>query len=138
MCIDAIAAVDPGRDKCGLAVMSGSGDILMQEVINTVSLEKEIDMLVKKFNPGILLLGNGTTSREAESRIREAAPALTVSVVDEHCTTEQARKEYWKVHPPKGIMRLIPVSMQVPPVPVDDFVAVILARRYLSAQSSVR
>ena len=53
-------------------------------------------------------------------------------VVDEYRTTEMAKKEYWKVNPPRGLKKLIPLGMQVPPVPVDDFVAVILARRYIS------
>ena len=128
---DAIAALDPGRDKCGLAVLSRSGDILMQQVISTVSLEQEIALVVEQYNPEVLLLGNGTTSSQAEGRIRSAAPNIAVEVVDEYRTTEQARGEYWKVHPPKGFRRLLPVSMQVPPVPVDDFVAVILARRFL-------
>ena len=46
--------------------------------------------------------------------------------------TELAKKAYWKAKPPRGWRRLLPVSMQVPPVPVDDFVAVILAQRYLA------
>jgi hypothetical protein len=54
-----------------------------------------------------------------------------VLVRDEYRTTELAKGEYWKANPPKGWRRLIPVTMQVPPVPVDDFVAVILARRFL-------
>lgn len=128
---DAIAAVDPGRDKCGMAVLSRSGDILMQQVVSTSSLEQEIALVVEQYNPEVLLLGNGTTSSQAEGRIRSAAPNIAVEVVDEYRTTEQARGEYWKAHPPKGLRRLLPVSMQVPPVPVDDFVAVILARRFL-------
>ena len=128
---DAIAALDPGRDKCGLAVLSRSGDILLQQVISTASLEQEIARVVEGYNPEVLLMGNGTTSSQAEGRIRSAAPGLEVKVVDEYRTTEQARGEYWKAHPPTGLRRLLPVSMQVPPVPVDDFVAVILARRFL-------
>lgn len=128
---DAIAALDPGRDKCGLAVLSKSGDVLLQQVISTASLEQEIAFVVERYNPDVLLLGNGTTSSQAEGRIRSAAPNLFVEIVDEYRTTEQARGEYWKAHPPKGLRRLLPVSMQVPPVPVDDFVAVILARRFL-------
>lgn len=127
----AIAAIDPGRDKCGLAVLSETGAILLQRVISTADLEKEITSAVERYAPKVLLLGNGTTSSQAEERIRMSAPELAVEVVDEYKTTEQARKEYWKANPPKGLRRLLPVSMQVPPVPVDDFVAVILARRYL-------
>ena len=79
-------------------------------------------------------MGDGTTSREARKRIEAAFPALALRVVDERHTTEQARVEYWRARPPTGWRRLIPTSMQVPPVPVDDFVAVILARRALESE----
>ena len=60
--------------------------------------------------------------------------AKTLEVVDEYYTTQLARKEYWQARPPKGWRRLLPVSMQVPPEPVDDFVAVLLAQRYLNSR----
>jgi hypothetical protein len=80
-----------------------------------------------------LVMGNGTTSKTAHKRL-DAVPDLELIVRDEYRTTEMARGEYWKAHPPKGWRRLLPVTMQVPPVPVDDFVAVILARRFLKEQ----
>lgn len=130
--INVLAALDPGRDKCGLAVLSRKGEILLQRVIETASLEEELRRVREEYAPEMLILGNGTTSRQAEARIRAALPELPVKVVDEYRTTELAKGEYWKAHPPTGWRRLLPVTMQVPPVPVDDFVAVILARRYLN------
>ena len=131
-----VAAVDPGRDKCGLAVVSDAGEVLLQRVIATEHLEEEAKAVVAAHGPACFLLGNGTTSKKAESRLRSAIPSLPVQVVDEYRTTELARKEYWKANPPSGWRRLLPTSMQVPPVPVDDFVAVLLAKRYLSAQKN--
>ncbi len=128
-----LAALDPGRDKCGLAVLSGDGEILFQKVIETNLLEQELRQMNERYTPRMLVLGNGTTSRQAEERIHAALPELLVKVVDEYRTTELAKGEYWKANPPKGWRRLLPVTMQVPPVPVDDFVAVILARRNLAA-----
>ena len=131
-----IAALDPGRDKCGLAVLSETGEILFQQVIETARLEQEMLQLLETYRPELLVLGNGTTSRQAEERIRRAAPELRIEVVDEYRTTEQARGEYWNAHPPTGWRRLIPITMQVPPVPVDDFVAALLARRFLEKSTS--
>ena len=131
-----VAAIDPGRDKCGLAVVSDAGEVLLQRVIATEHLEEEAKAVVAAHGPACFLLGNGTTSKKAESRLRSAIPSLPVQVVDEYRTTELARKEYWKANPPSGWRRLLPTSMQVPPVPVDDFVAVLLAKRYLSAQKN--
>ena len=125
-----IAALDPGRDKCGFAVLDGEGKVLTQRVIETDKLIEEVTAAKADYGFSRLLIGNGTTSREAQRRLAQIS-ALEVIVRDEYRTTELAKKEYWKANPPKGWRRLIPVTMQVPPVPVDDFVAVILARRYL-------
>lgn len=126
-----IMAVDPGRDKCGMAVLSDSGEILWRQVVETACLAETAKAKAEEFQPKMLILGNGTTSREAEARLREALPELLLKVVDEYRTTEEAKGFYWQANPPKGWRRLLPLSMQVPPEPVDDLVAVILARREL-------
>ncbi|MDY6268880.1 MAG: pre-16S rRNA-processing nuclease YqgF [Selenomonadaceae bacterium] len=132
-----VLGLDPGRDKCGFAALErradGSIRVLMQRVIETAKLEQEVAAAVAAFSPERLIEGNGTTSKEARARIEAAVPDLAIDVIDEYRTTEQAKREYWKAHPPTGLCRLIPTTMQVPPVPVDDFVAVILATRYLSS-----
>ena len=126
-----VAAIDPGREKCGVAVVDEDGRVLDQAVVATVLLADEMTARVKEFRPERILLGNGTTSRTAEETIREAIPDVPVEIVDEYRTTDDARIAYWKANPPSGWRRFFPTSMQVPPAPVDDFVAVILARRYL-------
>ena len=125
-----IAALDPGRDKCGFAVLNDDGKILCQRVIGTENLMTDVNAAKADYGFSRLLIGNGTTSKEAQGKLAQFS-ALEVIVRDEYRTTELAKKEYWKANPPKGWRRLIPVTMQVPPVPVDDFVAVILAKRYL-------
>ena len=125
-----IAAIDPGREKCGLAFMDGDGRVLSQDVVPTERLADELAARAKIFPPERILLGNGTTSRAAEKNVRAALPEIPVEIVDEYRTTDDARIAYWKAHPPTGWRRFIPTGMQTPPVPVDDFVAVILARRY--------
>ncbi len=125
-----IAAIDPGREKCGLAVVDEEGRVLEQRVVATVELEDALKRL-RDFAPGRILLGNGTTSHDAESVVRSSLPEIPVEIVDEYRTTDDAKIAYWKAHPPTGWRRFFPTGMQVPPVPVDDFVAVILARRYM-------
>lgn len=126
-----IAALDPGRDKCGFAVLDGDGEVLCRMVIETAGLEKAVCDAQQHYAFRHLIEGNGTTSREARNRLEAVLPEVTIIVVDEYRTTEMAKGEYWKAHPPKGWRRLLPLTMQVPPEPVDDFVAVILGRRYL-------
>ena len=132
----AVVAVDPGREKCGVAVVDENGRALEQAVVATVRLADELALRVKRYRPEQIVLGNGTTSRAAEEKIRAAFPDLPVKIVDEYRTTDDAKIAYWKAHPPTGWRRFLPTSMQVPPVPVDDFVAVILAQRYLRIGSN--
>ena len=126
-----IAALDPGRDKCGLAVLDETGKVLIRQVIETAQLEQMVAEWHKAYGFSCLVEGNGTTSGQARRRLKQALPSLDIRVVDEYRTTEMARGEYWKANPPKGWRRLLPLSLQVPPEPVDDLVAVILGRRYL-------
>ena len=103
----------------------------MQRVIETAQLEEEVRAAREAYGFAVLVEGNGTTSREARARLQKALSDLHIEVVDEYRTTDLAKKAYWKAKPPRGWRRLLPVTMQVPPEPVDDFVAVILASRYI-------
>ncbi|WP_338623599.1 pre-16S rRNA-processing nuclease YqgF [Selenomonas sp. TAMA-11512] len=123
-----IAAIDPGREKCGFAVLRETGETVYQTVLDTSLLTKYVEEARVKYGFSTLLIGDGTTSREAQKKLPAGVDVL---VVDEKHTTEEARRMYWKAHPPKGWRRLLPVTMQFPPVPVDDYVAVLLARRYI-------
>jgi len=126
-----ILGLDPGRDKCGVAVLAADNSVLYQRVIDTEKMPDIICSLREEYEADILVIGNGTTSKEAQKRIGGKCPSLHLEIVDEYFTTQLARKEYWNAKPPRGWRRFLPTSMQVPPEPVDDFVAVILARRYL-------
>jgi len=84
------------------------------------------------------VLGDRTSSGKAKEVLSELLiedKKLEILSVDEHHSTELARRYYWRKHPPRGLRRLIPLTMQVPPVPVDDYVAVILAERYFAAEN---
>ena len=126
-----ILAIDPGREKCGVVVMDKNFDIKFQNVIATSSLESKLLELSRKLDLQKVVLGDGTTSNSAKQMISSTLPNIHIEIIDEHHTTEEARKLYWKKNPPSGWRRLLPTSMQVPPVPVDDLVAEILARRFL-------
>ena len=121
--------VDPGRDKCGVAVLNSEGVVKFSKVISTGELELTLKNLSTKFDVELVILGNGTTHIDAENKIK--ALNLSVEVIDEKFTTEQARKLYWKKNPPKGWRKFLPTSMQVPPEPVDNLVAEILVLRHL-------
>lgn len=55
---------------------------------------------------------------------------LSVELVDESSSTLEARSLYFEWNPPKGIWRLIPITMQSPSENYDDYTAIVLAKRY--------
>jgi len=121
--------IDPGRDKCGVAVLTAAGKIKYQRVVLTEELDSVIKNLAAEFQIESVILGDGTTHKAAAQKV--SAAGLTFKLVDEKHTTEEARREYWKKNPPQGWRKFLPTSMQVPPEPVDAIVAEILVKRFL-------
>lgn len=129
--MEKILAVDPGRDKCGLAVLGRQGEIILHKVVATDELEKNAKELWQSEQPALLVIGDGTTSGRARKRLEDAVPELKVETVDEYRTTDEAKLLYWELNPPTGLKKLFPVTMLTPPCPVDDLAAVVLGRRFL-------
>ena len=123
--------IDPGRDKCGVAVLNSAGDIKFQRVVPTEELDTVIKNLAASMQIETVILGDGTTHKSAAQKI--SAAGLKFQLVDEKHTTEEARRLYWIKNPPRGWRKFLPTSMQVPPEPVDAIVAEILVRRFLQA-----
>lgn len=126
-----ILAVDPGRDKCGVALLDDDGGILSHQVVATGGLEECVKVLWQRELPTVLVIGDGTTSKGARDRLAATLPELPMEVVDEYRTTDEAKLLYWELNPPTGLKKLLPVTMLTPPGPVDDLAAVVLGRRFL-------
>lgn len=127
-------AVDPGREKCGLAVLRPDGVVLERLVTPLEGLSSSLAGVYRRYRPNLVVLGDGTGASEAASLVRQALPSVQVRLVDEHRSTEQARRRYFAENPPRGWRRLIPRGLLVPPEPYDDYVAIILAQRFLASQ----
>ena len=130
--MEKILAVDPGRDKCGMAVLDSAGEIIFRQVIATGELEQKATELTEKFALIKLVIGDGTTSQGAKARLESIMPSLPIETVDEYRTTDEAKLLYWELNPPTGLKKLLPVTMLTPPGPVDDLAAVVLGRRFLA------
>ncbi|MBR4847297.1 MAG: pre-16S rRNA-processing nuclease YqgF, partial [Phascolarctobacterium sp.] len=74
---------------------------------------------------------NGTNSRNICEAAQRVLPDVIIAVVEEAHSTEEARTLYWQENQPKGLKKLIPLGLLVPPVPLDAYAAVILVRRFL-------
>jgi len=128
-----ILAIDPGRSKCGVAVVRGGTqpEVAHRAVVPTERIGEVVGELSACHSPDVILIGGGTTASSLAATIR--ALGLAVEIVDERLSSIEARRRYFKENPPRGLRRLIPTSLQTPGQPVDDYAAVILAERYLAS-----
>lgn len=135
--VKTVLAIDPGSAKCGLALVrrdaDGSLAVLWRGVFPKEELGERLDEANAVAGFNMVIVGSGTRSRDVVNAIREAVPSIGVLVVDEKDTTLQARERYWEHHKRRGLKRFLPSTLFVPPEPVDDFVALILAERVLLA-----
>jgi RNase H-fold protein (predicted Holliday junction resolvase) len=135
-----ILGFDPGKDKCGLAIMKtdfSQDQLQYHQIIASDQAIATIKNLSEKFPLELIVMGNQTTAKQWRKKI-ESDPQITIPIVfvDERNSTLEARDLYWKMYPPKGLKRLIPQGMRLPPRPLDDLVAILLIERYLSLMPS--
>lgn len=123
-------AIDPGSAKCGLAVVGEVSGRMARAVVPTDEVPPALEGLIKTHGPTIILLGSGTTGRKLRERITPHLGGLPLEVVSERHSTERARLSYFRDHPPRGIWRLVPLGLQVPREPYDDYAAAIIAEDF--------
>lgn len=127
---DEILAIDPGREKTGIAILKNS-DVLEHKIINSEELVQIIKSLLEKYIIKTIVMGNGTSSKKKYDLLKQEFIDRDIVLINEYRTTDEARKLYFQENPPKGWKKLIPLGMQVPLVPVDDYAAIVIGRKYL-------
>lgn len=125
-----ILAIDPGREKTGIAILNNS-DVLEHKIINSEELVQIIKSLLEKYIIKTIVMGNGTSSKKKYDLLKREFIDRDIVLINEYRTTDEARKLYFQENPLKGWKKLIPLGMQVPPVPVDDYAAIVIGRKYL-------
>ena len=126
-----ILGVDPGRSKTGLALVTGTGEVVKTQVALMTDFAEELQVFLADVSIDTIVLGNGTTSQAMTDTLKKLLPGLAINVVEESYSTEEARKLYWELHPPRGLKRLLPLGLQVPPENLDGLAAVVLVRRFI-------
>ena len=124
-----IAAIDPGRDKCGLVVLDDKQEILEQEILARDKVIEKILKIYDKYNLQLIVLGDGTASEKIKGELEEVG--IVIHIIDERNSTLEAKELYWQQNPPCGWRKLIPTSLQMPPQAIDDYAALVLAKRYV-------
>jgi RNase H-fold protein (predicted Holliday junction resolvase) len=123
-----ILGIDPGTRKCGYAFVSARGVApVALGIAPTGDLKETLALLVVRYQPVRIALGGGTHASVVGAILADFG--VPIEIVDERATTLLARARYFAANPPKGWRRLIPRGMLLPPRPIDDFAAVLIAER---------
>ncbi|HKX16388.1 MAG TPA: RuvX/YqgF family protein [bacterium] len=129
-----VLGIDPGRDKCGLAVCEPDR-VLARAIVSPADLPRVAAAWAAEHHVEAIVVGGGTGSKEvmaALAGLRASGRLPAVTAEGERDSTLDARRRYFEEHPPHGWRRFVPRSFQVPPEPYDDYAAVVIASRYLS------
>ena len=129
--VSRILGFDPGRDKCGVAVMNSDGEIYEHQVVSSQEALATIESLSQQYPLEVIVMGNLTTAKSWRNKLKSHFPNFAIEMIDENNSTLEARDRYWQMYPPTGITRLLPQGIRIPPRPIDDIVAIILIERYL-------
>lgn len=125
-----LAAIDPGRSKCGLVLADSSrAEVLAAGVLPPQRCQELLLEWTRHRACTTVLLGDGTGSRPWQQWL--SAQQLTTLLIPEAGTTLAARERYWQLEPARGWRRCLPRGLRIPPRDVDDVVAQLLLERHL-------
>ncbi|HHY63383.1 MAG TPA: Holliday junction resolvase RuvX [Bacillota bacterium] len=129
-----VLAVDPGREKAGIAVVSRERGTMHKCVIEASECVEQVCELAEKHGVARIVIGDRTGSSEIIEALGHVCD-LEIIAVDEHMSSMEARERYLRENPGKGIARFLPIGLRTPKEPYDDYVAEILAARYFDSVS---
>ena len=125
-----VIGIDPGRAKAGYAAVESGGRVLYAGIERLELLPARLAEVLAGSRAEAIALGRGTNARSLLPMLVRLG--LPVHFVDERETSRLARCLYFEEHPPKGWRRLVPLGLQLPARPIDDYAAILIARRFLA------
>ncbi len=123
---------DPGKQKCGVAVMGLDRKLIFQAVIPSQKAIAQVGSLLDSYPISLMVMGDQTASKQWKAELQSIFADLRIITVDERYSSAEARLRFWEIYPAQGLMKLVPLGMRSPDRPIDDIVAAILIERYLS------
>lgn len=126
----AILGIDPGTRKVGWALAQDEQSAPIALGIEPIErLMGRVGPLLEAHPIRAVALGAGTNANVLADIL--ASLGVPVHLIDETDTTYRARALYFEHNPPRGWRRWIPLGLQLPPRPIDDYAALLIARRYI-------
>lgn len=134
-----ILAIDPGQDKAGLALTDGAGEPLWLGILSVENFKDEFREFISSELAGsgealeAVVIGDGTGSEELEKILGAVLKSdLRFIKINEWGSTDQAVKLY-RQYETTGLLKNIfyKIFKWRPEEPIDQYAALVLARRYL-------
>lgn len=132
-----VLAIDPGSQKCGIAVVRFDPptrfQTLHREIAPTAGVAERTQYLTDAHPIALILLGDATGGKALYAVLRPLLPeSLSLKVVPERYTTQRASARYFRENErltPRFFLHLL--GLALPPRPIDDYAAVLIAEDYL-------
>lgn len=126
-----VLGIDPGTRKVGWALTPDEQSPPIALGIEPLeSLIERVHPLLAEHPIHAVALGAGTNASAIAEQLRPLG--VPVHLIDETDTTYRARALYFADNPPRGWRRWIPLGLQLPPRPIDDYAALLIARRHIA------
>jgi len=134
-----ILAIDPGQDKAGLALTDGDGEPVWLGILEIEDFYEnfkellETELAEHRDSLEAVVIGDGTGSEELEKFLKSALKSeLRFIKINEWGSTDEAVKLY-RQYEETGLIKNIffTIFNWRPKTPIDQYAALVLARRYL-------
>ncbi|MGQ9474051.1 MAG: hypothetical protein ACUVQZ_05165 [Candidatus Caldatribacteriaceae bacterium] len=122
-------AIDPGREKVGMAVLSSEGKVQWMGIVSLVDLERKIQGLASHFSFQEVVIGDSTGKEEVIEVVERLR--YRIALVDEKHSSEEARTLYFQERFSFFWRKILPLSLFFPRHPYDDWQAVVIGLRRL-------
>lgn len=124
-----VIGIDPGRKRSGICVEDSVQGTLRRGVISSLALMDHIYKYKAMYPEAIIVCGDSTSSKDLMGSFNTRG--VEIQFIDETNSTREARKLYWRKHRKPWWALLLPKSMLHPRRRIDDYAAVVIARRYM-------
>ena len=134
-------AVDPGREKCGLALLDDKAVVLSHRIAETKRILAHVnEMLHQRDFKDLdsIVIGQGTAADIVASTLMEEFPDVSLHYVDERKTTLEARDLWLEIGDRDSKLWFLPRFMRMlfAPDELDDYAAIIIAQRWFRDSST--
>lgn len=129
-----LMGIDPGRKKCGVAIVTEKGEEIEKKIVETSSLSHKIEEVFSQYSISKCILGNGTYADKVFNILQLLIEEEKIIFIEEEGSTYLAEQRYLKENPPLGLNFLNKIIKFKPKRPMDDYTAVVLVEKYLKRE----